>query len=323
MASRPRTSRARGGELTPEEGAVRLLDEHERRVVVLKLDAVSRAAERGAARAASRRRRRRPRRGLRGLALALIVLGALALADAAVTLLWQEPFSALYAKLRQDHLSGVLRKEERAHPTPGERRALARAPSARARVAVLASSLERRAAVGAAVGRIRIPRIGINFVIVKGTSTSALESGPGIFPETVFPGLGGTTAIAGHRTTYLAPFRHIDELRPGNRIVLDMPYAHFTYLVTGSAVVPPTDVHAAVDRVGYARLVLSACTPPFSAAKRLLVFARLRHTTPVGVGRVPLRGATSGARIPPGESPRLAHRAARGQALPRRPRRSS
>lgn len=319
MAGTSRSSTAHGGD--PDEAAVRLLDEHDRRVVVLKLDAVAREAPGQAAGGGSRAGRRRRRRGLRALALGLIVLGALALADAAVTLLWQEPFSALYAKLRQDHLSTALRKEERAHPTPAERSALARLSSERARVALLASSLQRRAAEGAPVGRIRIPRIGISFVVVKGTSTSALESGPGIFPETVFPGVGGTTAIAGHRTTYLAPFRHIDELRPGNRIMLDMPYARFTYIVMGSAIVPPTDVHAAVDRVGYSRLVLSACTPLFSAAKRILVFARLRHTTPVEGGRV--RAATSGARTRKAGPPRLAHPAATGPAALRSPRRSS
>jgi sortase A len=336
MAGTLRSSTARGADLAPDEAAVRLLDEHERRVVVLKLDAVSREAPGEAAGEASRPGGGKSRPALRALALALILLGALALADAAVTLLWQEPFSALYAKLRQDHLSGVLRKEERAHPTPAERQALARVSSERARVALLASSLQRHAHVGAPVGRIRIPRIGISFVVVNGTSTSALESGPGVLPETVFPGRGGTTAIAGHRTTYLAPFRHIDELRPGNRIMLDMPYARFTYTVIGSAVVPPTDVHAAVDRVGYSRLVLSACTPLFSAAKRLLVFARLRHTTPVGGGRqAGLRAlgaaagaaqagaATSGARTRPALPPHLARPAARGQAPPPPPRRSS
>jgi sortase A len=336
MAGTLGSSTARGADLTPDEAAVRLLDEHERRVVVLKLDAVSREAPREAAGEAPRSGGGKSRPALRALALALILLGALALADAAVTLLWQEPFSALYAKLRQDHLSGVLRKEERAHPTPAERHALARVSSERARVALLASSLQRRAHVGAPVGRIRIPRIGVSFVVVNGTSTSALQSGPGIFPETVFPGRGGTTAIAGHRTTYLAPFRHIDELRPGNRIMLDMPYAHFTYTVIGSAVVPPTDVHAAVDRVGYSRLVLSACTPLFSAAKRLLVFARLRHTTPVGSGRpaghrglgaaagaAQARAARSGARTRPALPPHLARPAARGQVAPQPPRRSS
>src|SRR5207302_10992478 len=105
-----------------------------------------------------------------------------------------------------------------------------------------------------------------------GTSSADLQGGPGIFAETPFPGIAGTTAIAGHRTTYLAPFRHVDALRAGNRVLLEMPYARFTYTVTSSAVVPPDDVHAAVARVGYSRLVLSACTPLFSATKRLLVF---------------------------------------------------
>jgi sortase A len=228
---------------------------------------------------------RRPNRALRAFAVLLILLGALALIDAGVTLVWQEPFSALYAKLEQDHLSGALRKIEHAAPSPVERRALASLPDERHRIAFLARELQRRAGDGSAVGRIVIPRIGASYVIVHGTDTSALESGPGIYSETGFPGIPGTTAIAGHRTTYLAPFRHIDALHPGNRILLYMPYAHFTYTVIGQRVVAPTDVRAAVDDVGYSRLVLSACTPLFSAAKRLLVFARLTRTVPVGAAR--------------------------------------
>jgi sortase A len=230
------------------------------------------------------------RRALRALAYGLILLGALALIDAAVTLVWQEPFSALYAKLRQDHLSGALQKEERAAPTAVEQRALVRISDERARIAFLAGDLRRRAGEGSPVARIVIPGIGASFVVVKGTNTSDLESGPGIYSETAFPGVAGTTAIAGHRTTYLAPFRHIDELRPGSRILLNMPYAHFTYTVIGKSVVAPTDVRAAVGDVGYSRLVLSACTPLFSAAKRLLVFARLESTVPVGAGRLSLAG---------------------------------
>jgi sortase A len=237
-----------------------------------------------------RRRGKASRRAWRALSVVLVLAGVLALVDAGVTLVWQEPFSALYAKLRQDHLSGTLRAVERAAPTPLERRALARLPDERRRVAFLARELERHSAEGSAVGRIVIPRIGASFVVVKGTSTSALESGPGIYSETRFPGVGGTTAIAGHRTTYLAPFRHVDALQRGNRILLNMPYAHFTYTVTAERVVAPTDVRAAVGNVGYSRLVLSACTPLFSAAKRLLVFARLTGTVAL----------TSGVRIPPG-----------------------
>jgi sortase A len=237
----------------------------------------------------SRRPRRasRPasRRAWRALSLVLILAGALALIDAGVTLVWQEPLSALYAKLRQDHLSGTLRTAERAVPTATERRALASLPDERRRIAFLARELQRHAGGGSAVGRIVIPRIDASYVVVKGTDTSDLESGPGIYSETNFPGVAGTTAIAGHRTTYLAPFRHIDALRPGNRILLNMPYAHFTYTVIAQRVVAPSDVRAAVANVGYSRLVLSACTPLFSAEKRLLVYARLTRTVPEGAAR--------------------------------------
>jgi sortase A len=226
-------------------------------------------------------------RSLRALAVALIVIGALLLADAAITLVWQEPISALYTSLRQSSLSGALRREERERPTGAEQQALTQLQVQRARIAYLASALQHRAGQGSPVARIRIPHIGASFVVVNGTSESALRSGPGIYPSTAFPGGGATTAIAGHRTTYLAPFRHIDALRPGDQIKLEMPYADFTYAVIGSRVVAPTDVHAAVADVGYPRLVLSACTPLFSAAKRLLVFARLTATVAKGTGLPP------------------------------------
>jgi sortase A len=232
--------------------------------------------------ALGRRRASRSRRAVRSLAILLIGAGALALADGIVTLVWQEPISALYAELRQDSLNGALHQIERAQPTPAERTTLASLPSERRRVRYLASELERRAGDGGAVGRITIPRIGASFVVVKGTSTEDLESGPGILSDTRFPGHHGTTAIAGHRTTYLAPFRDIDALVAGNQIRVRMPYAQFTYRVTGHRVVQPTDVQVAVANVGYERLVLSACTPLFSAAKRLLVFARLTRVEPRG-----------------------------------------
>jgi sortase A len=243
-------------------------------------------------------RRRSPwsRRAARILAIVLIAAGTLALIDAGITLVWQEPFSALYAKLRQDHLNGALAKVEHAAPSVGEEHALVDLADVRRRVAFLAGGLEGRAKDGSAVGRIEIPRIRASFVMVKGTSTSDLESGPGIYGETVFPGMAGTTAIAGHRTTYLAPFRHIDQLRAGSRIMLNMPYAHFTYTVVAKRIVAPTDVRAAVGNVNYSRLVLSACTPLFSAAKRLLVYARLTQTVPVGAARLPAAQRPAGAR---------------------------
>jgi len=238
--------------------------------------------------------RERGGRAARALGALMIVLGALALVDALVTLVWQEPISALYATIRQSDLSSSLRSAERAPPSPVERRALASIADEQARIAYLAGQLERRSANGAAVGRILIPRVGANYVVVKGTDTQDLISGPGVYPETRFPGRGGTTAIAGHRTTYLAPFREINLLGRGNHILLYMPYAHFVYTVTGQRVVWPSDVAAAVSDVGHSRLVLSACTPVFTAEKRLLVYARLTRTIPVGAAR----------RLPGGALPR-------------------
>ncbi len=251
-------------------------------------------------------RRRRTSRLVRALAVLLIVSGALALIDAAVTVLWQEPVSALIASLRQEHLQKVLHQEEQALPTPVERRALASLGDERRRIAYLAGELERQAGDGSPVGRIVIPRIGASFVLIKGTNTEDLKSGPGV--DTNLPGIGQSTLIAGHRTTYLAPFRHIDALARGNHIVLKMPYAHFTYTVVGHRVVSPQNVRAATADVGYTRVVLSACTPLFSAEKRLLVFAKLTRTVPVGAARQLPGGAIArpiGAHSQPAE-PRAA-----------------
>jgi sortase A len=232
----------------------------------------------------SRPRRRRLRLPT-VIASLLIATGVLLLADAGVTLLWQEPITALYAYFKQESLRGDLHSLEHANPTAAARQALARLHEERRRIEYLAANLQRHAKNGSAVGFIHIPTIGANYVVVKGTGTTELESGPGIYPETNFPGIPGTTAIAGHRTTWLAPFRSIGGLRKGAPVVLDMPYARFTYRVIGSRVVLPTDV-SVIDPVGYSRLVLSACTPPFSASHRLIVFARLISTVPLGVARV-------------------------------------
>jgi sortase A len=91
----------------------------------------------------------------------------------------------------------------------------------------------------------------------------------------------GTVGIAGHRTTYGAPFRHVDRLRRGDKVEVDMPYGRFTYEVQRTRIVPPTAIWV-TDRVSYDRLVLSACHPLYSAAKRIVVFARLVDAEPRG-----------------------------------------
>jgi sortase A len=154
-------------------------------------------------------------------------------------------------------------------------------------VAYLARREQRQLSAGDAIGRLVIPRIGASFQMVQGTDSASLEKGPGHYPDTALPGLGQTVAVAGHRTTYLAPFRHIDALRPGNRIIVTMPYGRFTYVVQYRRIVVPTALWVTRD-VGYDRLVLSACNPLFSAAQRIVVFARLRGTVPLGPARRPL-----------------------------------
>ena len=196
------------------------------------------------------------------------------LVDAGLTVTWQEPVTALIAKLRQHQLGNDLDELEAARPTPTERRALSHLRTDRQRVAFLARSLRRRLEPGEAAGRIRIRKIDASFVIVKGTDPASLRKGPGIYDHTPFPGARGTTGIAGHRTTYLAPFRHIDRLGSGDDIEIDMPYATLHYRVERRQIVTPNSVWI-IRRVAYDRLVLSACHPLYSAAKRIVVFARL------------------------------------------------
>jgi sortase A len=196
---------------------------------------------------------------LRFVASVMMVSGTLLIADAGVTLLWQEPVSAYVADKQQAKL-------EKAFVDP-PRRVIRRAP------------LE-----GDAIAKIDIPSIGVSDYVVEGTDTESLRKGPGHYPDTPLPGEPGTTAIAGHRTTYGAPFRHIDEVKPGQVIRIDMPDGRFVYRVESTKIVDDSDF-SVLDRVGYQRLVLSACHPLYSAAQRIIVFARLAKREPARVRR--------------------------------------
>ena len=215
------------------------------------------------------------RRALRTLSTVLIVAGALLLADAATTLLWQEPLSALYGRIQQGKLEDRLSALEKAPLAAVDQRALRRLDGSR-RLAFAARALKRRSENGDPLGRIRIPAIGVSDVFVEGTDAGDLRRGPGHYPATPLPGQRGTVAIAGHRTTYGAPFHDVDDLDPGDRIELDMPYGRFTYRVERLRIVAPTAVEV-TDRVSFDRLVLSACHPLYSAAQRIIVFAKLER----------------------------------------------
>ena len=218
----------------------------------------------------------RVRRALRALANVMIVAGVILLADAGLTLVWQEPVYAVYAHIEQGRLADQLEQLESAPLEPAEQRALERIPDPRRRLAFRARAFGRRLDPGDAMGRIVMPSIGVSEVFVEGTGAGDLRSGPGHYPETPLPGERGTVAIAGHRTTYGAPFRRIDQLDGGDRIELRMPYGRFVYRVERTRIVPPTEI-SVTDRVAYDRLVLSACHPLYSAAQRIVVFARLER----------------------------------------------
>ncbi|HYM58369.1 MAG TPA: class E sortase [Solirubrobacteraceae bacterium] len=221
------------------------------------------------------------RRVLRSLSGLLLMAGILLLADAVTTLAWQEPVSALYSHLQQGRLDDRLARLERTPEGPGERRLLARLRSADQRLAFSARSLNRRARPGDPLGRIRMASIGLSSVLVAGTNASSLRRGPGHYPGTPLPGVAGTVAVAGHRTTYGAPFRRLDRLAKGDRVELRMPYGRFVYRVERTRIVAPTATWV-TRRVAYDRLVLSACHPLYSAARRIVVFARLVEERPDG-----------------------------------------
>jgi sortase A len=214
------------------------------------------------------------------LAIALITAGLVVLADVGLTLAYKEPVSSIYGQIQQDQAADQLSELEANFPTPADRRALRGVKDLKARVSILARRFGRQVGSGDAIGRIIAPDMdGLNAVVVEGTDTADLRKGPGHFPETPFPGERGTVGVAGHRTTYLAPFRHIDSMERGDPVTLEMPYATFVYRVQRTDVVDPGD-HEVVDPVGYERLVLSACHPLYSAAQRYIVFARLSRIRP-------------------------------------------
>jgi sortase A len=221
---------------------------------------------------------RLPRAGLRKFArifgIVLVVAGALLGVWVLLVWQWKDPFTSIYTWWEQRHL--VQRYDERVQQyhaaapraglTPTEaRRLLAR----EAREYRLTSHR------GEAIARIRVPRLGLNMIVVNGTNDASLESGPGRDLRTFMPGEGKLTYIAGHRTTYLAPFANIDSLRKGDPVTLTLPYGEFHYRITGH-VIAPADQLSRLNSRGFEQLALQACHPRFFATHRYIAYARPR-----------------------------------------------
>jgi sortase A len=207
----------------------------------------------------------------------LIVAGVLTLGWAVLVWQWQDPFTAAYTHWEQHRLSQSLDREFAAfRPAQAERSNLI---AERHAIAADAARFRREAKRGQAIGRIVIGRIGLKMVLVNGTDHDSLTRGPGRDPRSFMPGQDRLVYIAGHRTTYLAPFSHIDAIRPGDFITIEMPYATFSYRATRHRIVTATDL-SVLRSPRHEQLELQACHPRFFATHRYIVYAKLVSVTP-------------------------------------------
>ncbi len=216
--------------------------------------------------------------------------------DVGLTLAWKEPLSTIYGSIQQGHAREQLDALEGRFPTAGDLRVAGDARTLEQRAGILADRFADQVETGKGIGRISIPRIDLDeIVVIEGTDTASLQKGPGHYTRSddaetrkagdgsAYPGQGKTVGIAGHRTTYLAPFRHLDKLRSGDEITLEMPYATFTYELETTKIVSPSE-YDVVKNVRYERLVLTACHPLYSAAQRIVAFSKLKSISLFGSG---------------------------------------
>lgn len=222
------------------------------------------------------------RRGTRILGTLLVVAGAGALAWAVTVWQWQDPFTAVLNELEQRELAGDFERSLEA----GDARLAANGAGASAAETVRAAAASWRAATkqGDPIARLRIPAIGVEEIVVNGTDTASLKRGPGRYLGSAMPGEGQLVYLAGHRTTYGAPFSRIDSLRKGDRVFLETPYATFEYAVTGHRIVPATRTSVLRSK-GFEQLALQACHPRFFATQRWIAYAKPVRVIPRGTRR--------------------------------------
>lgn len=147
-------------------------------------------------------------------------------------------------------------------------------------------------AEGDAMAQIRIPAIEVDKIVVEGVQVSDLKRGPGHYPDSPLPGQPGNAAIAGHRTTYGAPFNRVDELEPGDEILVTTVQGSFRYEVREQLIVSPDQVEV-LDDFGDDRLTLTACHPKYSARQRIVIVAALMgEAAPAPPPSTPAPGAS-------------------------------
>jgi sortase A len=221
------------------------------------------------------------RRAVRVAGTVMIVAGVLTLAWALLVWRWQDPFTALYTHWKQHQLAGQYKHVLAEWQPPA---ALRRSKSLAAEERLVrreAVAFDHAARQGTAIGRIVIGRLGLNMILVNGTDAGTLTKGPGRDLRTYMPGENRLVYIAGHRTTYLAPFSHIESIRKGDYIRLEMPYGTFVYRAFRHYIVPASDL-AMLHSPNHELLRLQACHPRFFASHRYIVDARLVRVEPRG-----------------------------------------
>lgn len=218
------------------------------------------------------------RKAVRLLGTLLTVAGTLTLLWALVVWQWQDPFTALYTKWKQHQLASQYDRRARSFEA---RISGVTVTAERESIAREAKRYRTSSTRGEVIGRLRVPRMGVNILLVNGTDHVTLKKGPGRDKRTFMPGENRLVYIAGHRTTYLAPFSHIDRLRSGDRVTIEVPYGTFIYAVTRHRIVKSTDL--SVLRSPRHELVeLQACHPRFFASHRYIAYARLLRVEPRG-----------------------------------------
>ena len=214
-----------------------------------------------------------------GTVLAVAGLGMLAWV--LVVWRWQDPFTALYTHWKQHQLSQAYERRFSEY-RPAQLRQNEASVSATTKVIAREARFYRiHSGRGQAIGRIRVPRLHVNMIFVNGTDHDTLKKGPGRDRRTYMPGEGQLVYIAGHRTTYLAPFAHIERLQSGDGVTLEVPYATFRYRVFKHRIVDANEM-SVLRSHGVELVELQACHPRFFASHRYIAYARLVRVEPRG-----------------------------------------
>ncbi len=225
------------------------------------------------------------RRLARIFGMLLIVAGLTCLAWAGTVWQWQDPVTAATHALDQRRLENSFEEllADADSRRPGQQRPAVRgaatANELRHAISTEAGAWRKSSRRGDPVARLRLPTLGVSEIVVNGTDSKTLKRGPGRYLGSAMPGQNELVYIAGHRTTYGAPFSRIDRLRKGDPVVMELPYGSFRYRITGHRIVEEDEM-SVLESKGFEQLALQACHPRFFASHRYIAYAELVSVTP-------------------------------------------